>query len=425
MRFPVSSRAARVFVAACLVAASGFAARTTDVFADAVDDSIKAMQDAESAGDESKCVAKLESLKDSADPRVAAAERELLKSKSEKVACAAVRILSARKDDKCLEWLKGRLADREIEKDKTARPELLKSVLDALAVYRDPGALKPLEDVVKTFLQTDGEFARRAIAAYGSVPQRSVVDQLLFWLGTLETSHGGKSSGGAGGKSKYMPDVAKARDASRDALFKTLVALTDQDPGDYAAWKKWWSEHGKTFEFPKGDSKDRGINLATLPEWTDQRYGYTLKRPTTKGWAFLQEPGFRIALARTDDSGTRTTFVGWNYYDIAGSSFKDVKDYVAWWMFQQLPEHEFAKYASGGEPTQTPKKFAGRDWVVIGAKGATKDALSTWGEAEHRIYVTKLSERFIYAWAIVRTTAAEEDKQATWDSVEGVLFAPK
>jgi len=425
MRTAMPTRAARVVVAACLLLASGLAADRRDVLADAVDDSITQVRDAETAGDEAKCVAALESLKDSNDPRVAAAVRELLKSPRDKVACAAIRFLAARKDAKCLEWLKGKLDDKETGKDRTSRPELLKCVLDALAAYRDASALKPLEDAVKSFLQTDGEFSRRAIAAYGSVPQKPVVDQLLFWLGTLETSHGGKSSGGAGGKSKYMPEVAKARDASRDALYKTLVALTDQDPGDYAAWKKWWSENAKTFEFPKGDPKDRGLSLATLPEWTDRRYGYTLTRPAAKGWAFLADDAFRIALAKTDAGGARTAFAGWNYYDVAGSSFKETKDYVAWWMFQQFPEHEFAKYSPGGEPTQKPQKFAGRDWIVISAKGVTKDALANWGEAEHRVYVTRFPERYVYAWAIVRASAGDEDKKATWDSVEGVLFAPK
>jgi hypothetical protein len=363
----------------------------------------------------------MKELKDSADPRAAEAVRGLLKSVNDKIVCAALQFLAERKDAKCLDWLKGKLDD----KDRLERPEVFKGVLEALAVYRDPGALKPLEDVVKTSLQTDGEISRRAVAAYGSVPQKPVVDQLLFWLGTLETSHGGKSSGGAGGKSKYMPDVAKARDTSRDALLKTLVALTDQDPGDYAAWKKWWSEHAKTFEFPKDDPKSRDVDLALLPEWTDKRYGYTVKRPAAKGWAFMKGEGFRIEVAKTDESGARPAFAGWNYYDIAGSSFKDTKDYVAWWMLQQFPDHEFAKFSVGGEPTQKPQKFAGRDWIVVSATGTTKDALATWGEAEHRVYVTKFADRFIYAWAIVRTSAADEDKKATWESVEGVVFASK
>src|SRR6185295_18042053 len=113
------------------------------------------------------------------------------------------------------------------------------------------------------------------------------VDQLLFWLGSLETSHGGKLSGGAGGHSKYMPEVAKARDASRGALLTTLVALTDEDPGDYAAWKKWWADHSKTFEFPKADAVGKTVDWSMLVEWTDRRYGYTVRRPPGKGWKFV------------------------------------------------------------------------------------------------------------------------------------------
>jgi hypothetical protein len=412
---------AGLFLLAAAVGASG-----TELIADAVDDSIKAMQDAAAGGDDAHCLVKLEERKDSKDARVVAAVRGLLKSSSDRIACAAMRNLSRRNDPKCLEWLKARLVDKDVDKGKIARPESFKCVLESLAGYRDPGSLKPLETVVRTFLMADGEYSTRAIRAYGSVPQKPVVDQLLDWLSSLETSHGGKTSGGAGGKSKYAPEVAKARDASRIEIYKTLVALTDQDLGDYAAWRKWWSERGKTFEFPGPAAVGADVDFAALTEWTDRRYGYTVKRPEAKGWAFL--PGdkhFRIQCLKTDDSGAGSAFAGWNYYDVAGSSFKDTDDYVAWWMFKQFPDQEFEKYAPGGAPAAEERKFAGRDWTVITAKGATKGAIANWGAVEHRVYVTKFPDRFLYAWALVKTTATPEEKRQTWDFVEGVVFSAK
>src|SRR5689334_20857351 len=109
-------------VACCVLLVAGSAAPRHDALADAVDDSIRRVQDLDAAGDETKCVAALASLKDSTDAHVVAAVRELLKSTHDQVACAATRMLSGRKDPKCLEWLKGKLDDRETEKDKTARP---------------------------------------------------------------------------------------------------------------------------------------------------------------------------------------------------------------------------------------------------------------------------------------------------------------
>jgi hypothetical protein len=426
MKFTDGSKVLRLWLVVSALVASSVVATQRDVSADSIDDAVKQLVDLDKVGDDAKCAAKAQEMKGSNDPRVVAAFLDLEKSAGDATACAAIKLLASRKDAKSLEWMKSKLGDKELPKEKGGRPEVFKCILESLAVYRDASALKPLEDVVKTYLTTDADYASRAIRAYGSVPQKSVVDQLIDWLGQLEQSHGGKSSGGSGGHTKFTPEVQRARDTSRDVLLKTLIAVTDKDVGDYADWKKWWPEHSKGFEFPKADAMDRQIDVTTLSQWTDTRYGYTVKRPDGKGWTFKPEDAhFRIQLLKVEDGGAWPAFVGWGIYSLAGSNIKDVKDYTDWWVKQQFPEHEIERYAADGEPTVEQKKFAGRDWTVITAKGIGKEALASWGAMEHRVYFTKTDVRFIYAWAVVKTTTSPDDKQKTWDSVEGVGFSAK
>jgi len=426
MGLGADSRALRLTLAAVLVAAASVAAPPRGVSADAIDDSIRQMAEFDKSGDDAKCAAKVQELRGSNDPRVVAALLEMEKSAGDATACAAIRALTERKDARSLEWLKSKLGEKDRPKGKDGRPEVFKCVLESLAAYRDPGALKPLEDVVKTFLMTDAEYSSRAIRAYGSVPQRPVVEQLIEWLGQLEQSHGGKSSGGAGGKTRYAPEIQKARDTSRDALMKTLASLTDRDFGEYAEWKKWWADHAKTFEFPPLDATGGQADVSKLAEWSDRRYGYTVKRPEGKGWTFKPEdPHFRIQLVKAEDDGTLSAFAGWGIYNTTGSSIKEVDQYADWWIKQQFPSHEFERYSVGGEPKVEQRKFAGRDWTVITARGLGKDAMASWGAMEHRVYFTKTDVRFIYAWVVAKTTAAPEDQLKAWNFVESVVFPAK
>jgi len=393
--------------------------------ADTIDDGVKQLADLAAAGESAKCVAKIVEMKDFVDPRVLAELRDLAKSADDRIACAAIQTGAAHKDPKLLEWLRARIEDKELFKEKGGRPDVYNAVLEALPAYRDAATLKALAEVERGFLNGSAEFSPPAIRAFGSVAHKSVVDQLITWLAAVEQSHGGKSSGGAGGNQGYTAETTKARDASRAAILETLAALTDQDQGDYAGWKKWWSEHAATFVFPKPDAPDAG-DVSKLAEWTDARYGYTVKRPDAADWAFKgRDAYYRIQLAASDPGGVLRAFVGWNVYRTTGSSFKDLRSYVEWWTGKQIPEHEIGPFAPGGEPTAETKKFGGREWTVISANGTTKGGLAGWGAVEHRVYVTKIDVGFLYAWALVKTTTVAEDKQRAWDAAEKTIVAGK
>lgn len=409
-----------VCIAALLIAQSAVA------LADLIDDSVKELKDLEKAGDNAKCIAKLQELSSSTDARVLAAERDLAKSSHDMIARTAIRVGASHKDPKLLEWLRTKITDKDLFKDKSDHLDLYKCILEVLPVYRDPSILKPLEEVERAFLVSDGELSALAIKAYGSVPQKSVVDQMLDWLEQLEQSHGGKSAGGSGGKTKYAPEVQKARDTSRDTLLATLTTLTDQAPGDLDEWKKWWAQNSKTFVFPPPDAGDKDVDVSKLTKWTDKRYGYTIVKPESSGWVFKPaDASFRIQLLKTDGNGVWQAQVGWSFINIGGSAYKEPQDYADWWIKQQLPNVEFASFSPGGEPIQERAKFGGRDWTVVSAKGVAKEGMASWGTMERRVYITKQGARFIYAWAVVRSTLPDADKQATWDIVEKATFPLK
>jgi hypothetical protein len=412
MRARAGSAAALAFVAALLLSSVG--AR-----ADALGDEIAAIDALEKAGDDTKCVARLAALTDWSDPRVAAAVRDLAKSPKDAVACAAIKALATHKDAKALEWLKKRIADEDLAKpkDKGGRPDVYRAVLDACLLWRDPSTLKPLETAVDAFLTTDADYATRAIRAYGSVREKAVVGRLIEWLADLDMSHGGKSSGGSGGRSRYSPETQKIRDNSAAVLVKTLADATDQDFPDTAAWRKWWTENARTFEFPKTDAVP--VDVTTLTEWTDKRYGYTVKRPAGAGWTF--KPGdtdFRIQLLHTDAQNLWVSMVGWNVYRSAGSSLKDVDAFAGWWMTKQFPDKEFEKYGQGGEPSAVPRTIGGREWTLVTARGLAKGSMSNRGAMERRVYITKIDSGYLYAWAVVKTTASDEEKRLTWEAAE-------
>jgi hypothetical protein len=394
-------------------------------FADSVDDAIAQIQALEKSGDFAKCVSKIRELKDSNDPRVVAAIRDLEKSENDDVACAAIRFCALHKDPKALEWLRSKIDDEPLFKEKGGRQELYRCVLESVALYKDPGSSKPLEGVVKTFLATNSELTVPAIHAYASVRQKSVISQLITWLGQLEAHHGGKSSGGSGGQGKYSPETQKIRDASTAAMIDALCDLTDEDLGEYANWKKWWADHASTFEFPTADTADANVDVSSLEEWTDTRYGYAIKRPEGPGWKFKpRDSQFRIQVLKADDQGRWMGFVGWNVYRTAVSTIKDVKGYTDWWVSTQFPKFEFQSYSPGGDPVVEQKSFAGREWTVITANGLGKEGtpMATWGPMEHRVYFTKIGCGFVYAWGIVRTTTSPDDKQKTWNIIEGAVM---
>ena len=75
--------------------------------AEGIDDQIKAMKDLEKAGEEGKCIAKMQELKDSGDPKAVGALKDVAKSKHDKIACSAIKAVALRKDP---EFLKCALA---------------------------------------------------------------------------------------------------------------------------------------------------------------------------------------------------------------------------------------------------------------------------------------------------------------------------
>src|SRR5687767_1523732 len=111
MRFPIPTLVRTLLAGAALLAA--FVVVAPQSRADELDVKIKEMLDFEKAKDDGKCIAKLQELRDSHDPRVLAAIKSITDSKSDKVACAAIKWVAARKDAKFRDWLLKKADDKD------------------------------------------------------------------------------------------------------------------------------------------------------------------------------------------------------------------------------------------------------------------------------------------------------------------------
>jgi hypothetical protein len=414
---PVRSRP---FVLAVLGAASlvGFSAAAAvapvpAVLADDVDDAIAQMHEFVKSGEDGKAIAKITDLESKRDARVTDALADVARTaKSDKVSKAAMKVAAQRRHEGLFKWLKSKLDDKKMAED---RPERYLGVLDSLAFYGDKSTLKGLEDVVKKYLPTNAEISKRAIAAYGSIRERPVVEQLVKWLRETENTRGG------GANNKTMSQAQRdAYNAAHTQILKTLEQLTLQDMADAASWEKWWKENEKTFEFPDPNAAE--VDYATLNEYTDRAYGFTLKKPAEgKFWAFskYEEQGGRVTLGYRDDQSVlwaRANVMVWK----GNSDITNVEQFAAYYM-KLWQEKEFDKFSK--EPVIEQRKIGGRDFTVITARGMGKDTWKNWEGVERRIYITRPNPSlFLYFECAIRTGAEEPLKAAFWKEIDGMTF---
>ncbi len=388
---------------------------------------VKAIKDLEKAGDEANCVAKMQALKNSEDPRALALMQSLMKNKSDKIACAAMNWITAVRDNDFYKWLVSRIEDKDLWRRKDGRPEVYKTVLEDVGAYlvdlQDRSVLKALAETVKRFLSTDAEYAARAVHAYGAVRDAAVVDQLIAWLEEVD-SHG-QSQGGR----NESAETRKQKDASKQAILDTLAVLVGVDAPDAVTWKKFWEEKRKGFVFPDPHKKEADVDVTKLGEVTDAAFGLKLKRPDGPQWTFLpKDQWYRVQTARLDekDKAMWWCHAGWGVYR-PDSKIHDAKTYADWWAFEEFGKaakdgHEFEEYAVGGEPKVAEMKFAGREWTQVVVKGKTKDKFANWGIIEKRVYITKVDFQLLYAVATTRSGAEPDDKKKLWEFIEGAAF---
>lgn len=402
--------------------AAGLAVAAPPVRADAIDDQIKQMKDFEKAGDEGKCIAKMQELKDSGDPKVLAAMKDLSRSKSDKVACAAMKnVAMVRKDPEFLKTLVGKIDDKDLRDRKDGRPAVYMCILECVGAYKSKTALAPLEKVVDKFLSTDAEYSTRGIAAYGTVQELAVVDQLLKWLKTSDSR--GQSQGGKN-------ESAEARENKQQAaskIIETLNALTGQDLGDAATWEKWWETNRKTFKFPDPAKPEVEVDWASLKEYSDPSYNYTVKCPQGGGWHFQPKDQYcRARLNKVDEEKMEWGRVDWQIHNTTTMTPNSYKGLADWYLTKGLPE-EISEFTPSGEPKLEEKKLVGREWLVVTAKGMGKGNRAGWGSMERRLYMTKCDymgspHLILVANVVCRNGMEDEDKKKLFESVENVVL---
>jgi hypothetical protein len=413
-----------LFVAAALVVS--FAAVAPQVLrADATDDQVKALMDLEK--DEGKCIAKMQEMKDSGDPRVLKAFKDLARSKSDKVACAAIKLVGVTKKD--AEFLKTflipKIEDKDVYNTKDGRPEVYKCILETLAAYKGKAEFKPaidkLEKVIKKFLTENGDYSTRAIHAYGTVADPAIVEQLLVWM-EMTDSHGQSQ----GGKNESA-ETRKNKEAANKAIVETLNELTGQDIGDGTTWKKFWADHKKDFKFPDPNKKEEVVDVSTLKEQTDATYGYTVKCPDGGGWHFQPKDSYcRMRLSNKDEQNIEWGRIDWIIHNTTTMTPKDIKGLADWWMVTGLKD-EIGEFAPKSEPALSETKISGRDFLLVQAKGMAKGKMEGWQSMERRIYMTKCDymgagHLILYVNLTVRNGAEEDIKKKFYAAIENMVI---
>jgi hypothetical protein len=415
--------------------------------ADAIQDQIDAMKGFEKAGDDGKCVAKMQEMKDAfGDTRVNKAIKDLIGSKNDKIACAAVKMIAAKNNPKDVEWLKSvcdKLGDKDNfkDKDKGGNPDLMCAYLDAVVQFKADkasqstikGALPKFFDIVKHHLSTNAEFSTRAIRAYGCVRDRFVMEQLLDWGESIEARSGKGGGGGGGSKKGASTETRDIENKSKKVILEVIADITGKDTVDIATTRKWWTENGKTFVFPDPtdpNAPEKPVVGATVPEgadYKDEAYGFSVKRPETEGWSFMKPDydGPRIALTYSAPGDPKYVLARAyiEVYNTVKNPPKDVKGLVEWVLAkpvkEQIDTHDKA-------PDVKEIKGATVAWTCVDAKGDGIGIKHGWGTIQRRFYLVKFDIYMMWVDAFVRTGAEDDVKDALWKSIENItLPAPK
>jgi hypothetical protein len=213
--------------------------------------------------------------------------------------------------------------------------------------------------------------------------------------------------------------------------------MTEQDISDFETYKKWWAEKGAKFVFPKpkdpnAPEKEAEVvqDPSKLNEFTDEAYGYSMKRPMLDNWSFQKADydGPRVALfynIPSQEEGAKPYFVARAYVNILLAkkypSLKDPKAFVEWAKKEvfapQLDTHD--------KPLDvTEKTFGGATWTVIAGKGDGIGTKQGWGTMERRYYLTPIGSNILYVDAFIRLGAEKEEIETLWKAVESMTVTP-
>jgi len=423
------------------LAAASAALPTPTLRADAVDDNIAAMKKFEHDGDDGKCIGKMQELRDSGGEKGIKAIRSMIESKNDKIACAAVKNLAnmKAKDVEFLKWLCGKIEDKELYKEKDGRPDLYKAILDGIVAFKYEKAAQPtfksalpkIVDMVKKFISTDGEYGSRLIRAYGCVREPAVMEQLLDWGEGIE-ARTGKGGGGGGGSHKgASQETRDAEGKSKKAILEVISDITGKEGVDIATWRKWWTESGKTFQFPEA-SADAGAAGPAAPqanidpaaaEFKDETYGFSAKKPEGEEWKWMKadytaDETPRVMLKFEPKSGevARAYFI---IHQTKKGPPKDVKGFVKWCL--EDPKGPFKTQLETDEkhaPKEEPCKQAG--WTMVRGAGNGIGARSGFGSQERRWYFVEMGTNILYVDAVIRLGADQAVTDAFWKCLDTI-----
>lgn len=189
-----------------------------------------------------------------------------------------------------------------------------------------------------------------------------------------------------------------------------------QSIGDGKSWQEFWEKRRKTFEFPDPNAAE--VDPATLEEWSDVAYGYTVKKPEGGAWAFKKTEfdAIRMRLEKLDEDELVMVRADFQIHNLSSQSPKTIKELAEWYV-KDFKEARFSDLR-GQEPTLEERKIGGRDFWVVTAKGDSGGSYKGWGTAEMRAYLTQVGHIVVRFEGTARLGAEPEDREALWNVFE-------
>jgi len=194
-------------------------------------------------------------------PAVVGPLTKCLKDKDIVVRFEAIAALGLRDDPKDRKKAAQALAQRikPLDGNEAARDELLK-VVTALHDLAETVSIKPLLSDMKENYK-DREMMRARLLAVGNVPHADAIDAIIKFA----------AAGGRGHK--------RHRDAARAAI---VYATGERNKGDVDAWRSWWKDNKRTFDFEAAAEK-RAAERNKRKEQQEKKNARKNKKKRKKG----------------------------------------------------------------------------------------------------------------------------------------------
>jgi hypothetical protein len=187
------------------------------------------------------------------------------------------------------------MADSKPFEDK---PKLIAAALEGAGDADAAGQYKELMKLAKKYMDSNGDIACAGFRAASLHVTRDTVDDLIKELGRADYTTTSDNA-----------QKRAARGAAKPVLIDILKKITGKGIDDVKVWNEWWGDNKKTWNPPSAADKGKPKDLNSTDTFTDDAYGFEIKKPN-KAWAFRkQEGGGAYLTIEASEEGQRAAWI--------------------------------------------------------------------------------------------------------------------